>query len=122
MTVQSDGKYHCPLQAYCERQVPFTIFRQTAQNEYRQQYNMDIDVVLNKSSGQQVYLVGLLNQPGAYTMSGPTTALQALKQRTASAMMQNLGGSFWSGAKATPCFADLLTSQQPLRAKGLTGF
>lgn len=79
VTVQSDGKISLPFAGILQAAgVPFTIFRQTAQNEYRQQYNMDIDVVLNKSSGQQVYLVGLLNQPGAYTMSGPTTALQAL--------------------------------------------
>ena len=79
VTVQSDGKISLPFAGMLQAAgVAFINFRQLAQQEYRQQYNLEVDVILNKSAGQQVYLVGLLNQPGVYPMSGPTTALQAL--------------------------------------------
>lgn len=79
VTVQADGKISLPFAGMLQAAgVPFVNFKQTAQQQYHQQYNMDVDVILNKSAGQQVYLVGLLGQPGVYPMNGPTTALQAL--------------------------------------------
>lgn len=79
VTVQADGNVSLPFTGVLQAGgMPFVSFREQVRQAYRQQHGMDVDVLLNKSAGQQVYVVGMLQQPGAYPMNGPTSVLQAI--------------------------------------------
>ena len=79
IAVQTDGRLSLPFAGVVQAGgVPFVRLKEQIQAHYRDRHGMEMDVLLNKPAGQKVYLVGMLNQPGAYEMTGPTTVLQAV--------------------------------------------
>ena len=79
LAVQADGYVSLPFAGMVRAGgLTFVDFRQLVQNQYQQQYGMDVDVLLNKPANQMLYLVGMLTQPGAYPINGPISVLQAL--------------------------------------------
>lgn len=79
VTVQTDGYVSLPLIGMVRAgALPFIKFREQIYDKYFYDYGLQVDLVLSKAAGKQIYVVGMLNQPGVYEMPTQLNTLQAI--------------------------------------------
>lgn len=79
ITVQPDGKFSMPLLGtILARGMPFETLREKIITRYKQEMDVDTDVVLVETQGHMVYVIGAVLRPGSYPIFSPISVMQSL--------------------------------------------